>query len=122
VTSFVNRAGARIPIAAYTKMVIRTTTREAVSTGTANRMLEAGLDLVTISSHDHEEDECSEYDGETFSLTGATEGFDVLDQYPPFHPNCAHVMAPAEIDLDAFEEGIASASTFAELEAAVGVG
>jgi hypothetical protein len=81
----------------YAQVVVRTTGREAASVATAQRMLEAEVDLVTISEHDHAPDECSAYAGKTFSLTGATKGYPVLDQFPPFHPNCVHVMTPAAI-------------------------
>lgn len=87
VSGFQDRAGRQWGLANYAEMVVRTTTREAVSVATKNAMLERGDDLVTISSHHHESDVCDRYDGKTFSLTGATEGHPVLDQLPPFHPN-----------------------------------
>lgn len=113
VTGFIDKAGRRWKLADYTKMVARTTTREAVSMGTANRMLEHGHDLVTISSHSHDSDECSDYDGQTFSMTGATPGYDVLDVYPPFHPNCRHVLTPAAATFEAFERSVGSGSDIA---------
>lgn len=106
-TGFVDRAGRRWPLETYTKMVARTTTREAVSRGTVNRLAEAGQDLVEISSHAHKADECTPYDGQTFSLEGATPGYEVLDQLPPFHPNCLHVVTPAGADLEAWEQELA---------------
>lgn len=106
VPAFVDRAGRKWSIASYTKMVARTTTREAVSMGTANRLLENGHDLVTISEHSHDEDECSDYEGKTFSMTGATPGYDVLDTYPPFHPNCVHVLTPAAVSFEQFERAV----------------
>lgn len=106
-TGFVTRTGTRLPLDVYTKMAVRTTTREAVTVGTRNRLEEAGLDLVTISSHPHTADECTPYDGQTFSLSGNTPGYDVLDEEPPFHPNCLHVMAPAAADLDAWQAEVA---------------
>lgn len=108
-TGYVARNGARIPLNAYAKMVARTTTREAVSRGTVDRLTESGLDLVTISSHPHNADECTPYDGNTFSLDGKTPGYDVLDELPPFHPNCLHVLTPAGEDLDAWEAELGTA-------------
>ncbi len=108
-SAFTDRAGRKWSLENYTQMVARTTTREAVSVGTANRLLENGHDLVTISEHAHKEDECSAYDGQTFSMTGATPGYDVLDQYPPFHPNCVHVLTPAAATLDDFKAGVDAA-------------
>lgn len=107
-TGYVNSRGARLPLGSYATMVARTTTREAVSRGTASRMTEGGLDLVTISSHSHASDECDGYDGVTFSLTGHTPGYDVLDELPPFHPNCVHVATPALDNIDHFTEELST--------------
>lgn len=107
--AFVDRAGRKWSLQSYTQMVARTTTREAVSMGTANRLLENGHDLVTISEHGNVEDECADYEGKTFSMTGATPGYDVLDSYPPFHPNCVHVLTPAEASFEQFEQAVGAA-------------
>lgn len=107
-TGFVDAGGRRWPLDAYARMVARTTTREAVTQGTVNRLLEAGADAVTISSHGSTCEVCAEYDGNTYSLAGQTEGLDVLDELPPFHPNCRHVLTPAGGNLDAFEAGLAA--------------
>lgn len=93
-TGFVDRAGRRWQLDIYAEMVARTTTREAVTAGTRNRWQEVGGDLVTISSHNTSTEICQAYEGNTYSLTGRTPGYDVLDQEPPFHPNCLHVMTP----------------------------
>jgi hypothetical protein len=99
VTGFVDRRGARWGLDTYSEMATRTTTREAMSAGTRNRMLETGQDLVTISSHGTTTEICIPYEGETFSISGKTEGYDVLDTWPPFHPNCLHVATPGGADL-----------------------
>lgn len=100
-TGFVDKRGARWQLERYTEMVARTGTREAMSAATKNRLLEAGQDLVTISDHNTQTEICQEYEGKTFSLTGATPDYDVLDQEPPFHPNCQHVLTAGTGDLDA---------------------
>lgn len=110
-TGFVDRAGRRWTLESYTAMVARTTTREAMSSSTAARMAEHGIDLVTISQHSHAADLCTPYEGRTFSLSGGDPTYPELDRRPPFHPNCRHVMAPAGANLDEYE---------AELEAAAG--
>lgn len=83
---------------AYAQLVARTTTREARTQGFIARAKEEGLDLVTVSEHEGGDIDpiCVPYEGETFSLTGATPGYPVLDEAPPFHPNCRHVLTPAE--------------------------
>lgn len=108
-TGFIDKAGRRWPLHTYTAMVARTTTREAMTTGTGSRLREGGLDLVTISSHPHAADDCTPYDGRTFSLDGKADGYDVLDEEPPFHPNCVHVMTPAGVNLDEFERELGDA-------------
>ncbi len=77
----------------YAEMVIRTTTREAHSHAVIEQTQAAGSDLVEVSSHGAS-DECGDYEGNVYSLDGTTPGYDVLDQVPPFHPNCVHVLAP----------------------------
>jgi hypothetical protein len=106
IKSFTDRAGHEWGLSTYSEMVIRTTTREAVSVATRNRMLEGGNDLVQISSHVHESDMCDRYDGKVFSLTGATEGYKVLDRLPPLHPRCKHVLSPASANRDQLERDL----------------
>jgi Phage minor capsid protein 2 len=89
-TAFVDKAGRAWNLSSYSGMAVRTTTREAMSTATKNRMLENGHDLVQIDKHPHVNDACSPYDGKVFSLTGQTPGYPVINQLPPFHPNCKH--------------------------------
>lgn len=105
-TGFVDKGGRRWPLDTYTEMVARTTTREAVSWGTATRLREAGDDLVTITEHADACTLCLDYEGQTYSLSGDTEGYDVLDQLPPFHPNCRHVLTPAAANFEAFETSL----------------
>lgn len=102
VTGFVDKAGRNWSLSAYTNMVARTTTREAVSLATRERMDELGMDLVTISEHGDTDEECAEYAGNTYSLNGTTEGYDELPDEPPFHPNCIHVMTPAEANMEQY--------------------
>jgi hypothetical protein len=109
-TGFVDRAGRRWDLTTYATMVARTTTRETMTAATVNRMGEHGADIVTISSHPHPADECDEWDGNTFSLSGESEEYPLLEEYPPFHGNCEHVVTPGIGNLDQFE---------AELERAV---
>lgn len=104
-TGFVARNGARWPLDRYASMVARTTTREAMTAGTLSALTDAGEDLVEVSSHGTQCDVCAEYEGNTYSLSGEDDRFDPLDEVPPFHPNCLHVLLPA-------------GATFAEAEAA----
>lgn len=103
VRAFEDRAGREWHLSSYAEMVVRTTTREAVTQGTVQTMLQSSQDLITISSHVHDEDVCSQFDGRTFSLTGATEGYPIAERLPPYHPRCRHVATPTAANLDALE-------------------
>lgn len=109
-TAFVDRAGRRWGLAQYTRMVARTTTREAVSAGAVTRLDELGIDLVEISSHADPCKVCVPYDGETFSLRGRTEGYPVLDRLPPIHPNCRHVLTAAPLFPDVPQAAVPAAA------------
>jgi Phage minor capsid protein 2 len=106
VKSFRDKSGREWGLESYAQMVVRTTTREAASRGTVNRLLEEGTDLVRISSHSHDPDVCDRYDGKTFSLSGKTQGYSVLDHLPPFHPNCRHVLMPAAASFEQLERDL----------------
>lgn len=102
VTGFVDRRGAQWQLDTYAEMVARTTTREAVSAGTANRMRETGQQLITISFHMTRCEICGPYEGNTYALPGEeVDGYETIDQLPPFHPNCLHVATPAGANMDA---------------------
>lgn len=94
--AFLDRAGRAWRIDKYAEMVIRTTTREAHSAGLVGRLASVGYDLVQVSSHDHVEDVCTEFDGEIFSISGTSSEYPPLtpDVVPPYHPNCVHVLTP----------------------------
>lgn len=109
-TGFVDRAGRRWPLDRYAAMVARTTTREATSRAAMNRLAEHGQDLVTISTHNHAADECTPYDGRTFSISGRDADYPRLDRMPPFHPNCRHVVTPAATSLEDFERELGLAA------------
>jgi hypothetical protein len=89
--------GRNYDIEKYAKMVARTKTREAVTAGTVNRMIETGNDLVMVTGHGAT-DGCGFYEGRVFSISGTHEKYPPLSQLPnggpPFHPNCRHNLAP----------------------------
>lgn len=86
-TAYVDTLGRRWKLDVYSRMVARTTAKEAVTVATSSRLLENGRDLVTISSHAHKRDICTPFDGKTFSLTGTTRGYPRATKLPPYHPN-----------------------------------
>lgn len=93
VTGFVDSRGRRWNMSRYAEMVARTTTMEAHLQGTCNRLLEAGIDLVRITSHGTDCDLCGPWEGKVVSLTGKTPGYPTLQEARDaglFHPNCRH--------------------------------
>lgn len=106
-STFVDKAGRDWGLARYTEMVMRTTTREAVSEGTKNRLIEGGLDLVTWDATGEACPVCTPLDGVTYSLTGATPGYDVIEDMPPLHPNCECLLTPSNTTLKELEAALA---------------
>lgn len=104
-TGFVDRSGRRWRLQNYSRMVIATTTSEAANRGVADAVLTVGRDLVRISRpeghagcHHHPTDPanpCRALEGKVASLSGRTPGYPTLKRIPPFHPFCAHGIAPA---------------------------
>ncbi|MBN8867511.1 MAG: hypothetical protein J0H98_08150 [Solirubrobacterales bacterium] len=107
VSGFEDRAGREWGLRTYSDMVMRTTTREAVSQGTRNRLIEGGIDLVEWSGNGENCDQCQALDGNVYSLTGATDGYDVLEDLPPIHPNCTCVLTPASVTFEQLEKSLA---------------
>ena len=92
-TGFVDAKGRHWNLHSYADMVARTTTMEALHEGTGNRLLEAGHDLVRISSHGTRCKLCAPWDGQVISLTGKTKGYTTMETAKGeglFHPNCKH--------------------------------
>jgi hypothetical protein len=107
ITAFIDKRGARWTLSNYTEMAARTTAREAMSLGTANRLTERGMKLVTVSSHNTTTPICQEFEGKTYALPGTrVTGYQVLPRLAPFHPNCWHVIRPAGANLDIYEAAL----------------
>lgn len=101
ITGFTDARGREWNMKTYAEMVARTTTMEAHLTGTANRLLEHGYDLVVVSSHAGSCAKCAPWQGRVLSLTGKTPGYPTLEEAREaglFHPNCRHTYS-LHIDL-----------------------
>jgi hypothetical protein len=110
VTGIVGAAGREWNIRTYSEIVARTTTRETMIQGTANRLLERGHDLAEIVGGTAKNtcQICRSWVGRVVSLTGRTPGYPTLDEARAaglFHANCTHNIAIA----GSFEEEIAKA-------------
>jgi hypothetical protein len=78
----------------YAKMVARTTLRDAQTAATLDNCKRYENDLVEVSSHGTDCEICQEYEGNIYSISGNDSKYPVLDEDPPFHPNCMHVITP----------------------------
>ncbi len=100
ITGFKDAAGREWNMRSYTEMVARTTTREVMINGTANRLLEHGQDLAEITGGSAKNtcEICKGWTGRIVSLTGKTPGYPTLDDARAaglFHPRCTHNIATA---------------------------
>jgi hypothetical protein len=96
---FIDRSGRRWQIDRYAEMVIRTTTREAHTQGSLHRLADLAYPTVQVSSHVHDTDVCTPYDGQVYALDPAAvaPGRPLVGATPPFHPNCVHVLTPGPL-------------------------
>jgi hypothetical protein len=80
----------------YAEMVARTTTREAMTQGTINRLREEGIVLAQVSQHPCK-DFCVYYENVIVCIQGTHPvypGIEAIGGGPPFHPRCIHVLRP----------------------------
>ena len=92
ITAFEDKLGRMWNLDSYCTMVARTTTREATTLGSINRITAGGYDLVQISEHHPTCEKCSGLAGKVFSLSGNTPGYPRYQDYIPVHGNCLHVL------------------------------
>lgn len=93
ITGFTDAAGKEWNMTTYADMVSQTGIAEANNTGTFNRLIENGYDLVEISEHGTDCNICREYEGNVYSVSGTDPKYPQLPEYPPFHCRCVHVMS-----------------------------
>ena len=78
----------------YADLVARTELRRTQSEGVKNECVRMGKDLVEVSDHGTDCEECEEYEGNIYSISGEDPRYPYLDQEPPYHPNCMHFIIP----------------------------
>ena len=96
VTGFKDRSGRMWRMTTYTEMVARTTTQEAHTQGTLNRLSEQGHDLIIVSRHRSPCELCGVWEGKVLSITGKTKGYPTFEEAKAnglMHPNCRHVVS-----------------------------
>lgn len=91
---YININGRNYDLIPYGRMVSRTRLRTIQSRAVLRACEQFENDLVQISDHGTKTPICLPYEGNIYSLSGKSTKYSYLDQYPPFHPNCQHNMAP----------------------------
>jgi hypothetical protein len=76
----------------YAELVARTTMRESQTAATLDLCNQYENDLVVVSDHGCDCDICEPYEGNTYSISGRSLNYPMLEDSPPFHPNCKHVL------------------------------
>lgn len=95
ITALVDRGGKQWDLMTYGEMLARTKLTQAHNTGTINRMVESGYDLVEVSAHAGSCPLCEPWQGQILSATGRTPAYESLDNAMAmglFHPNCRHTV------------------------------
>ena len=93
--NFINIKGRDYSLKAYSELVARTRMRESQTEAVKESMKQFDEDLVEIPRHDNPCDECAEYQGKIYSVSGESDKYPELpDGGPPWHPNCEDVMNP----------------------------
>lgn len=100
ITSFTDSAGRNWSLTHYASMSVKTVTSQAQNTATKLTLVERGFDVVEINSVNDPCKLCLPFNGKEVSLTGETEGLLVLEDIPPFHPECRHFIFPNERTLE----------------------
>lgn len=78
----------------YLEMVARTEGRKVQTQAVLDRMKEYDNDLMQVSSHNNPCPICVPFEGQIYSASGNSKTYPPLDDAPPFHPNCEHVIFP----------------------------
>jgi len=85
---FININGRDYNLIKYAKMVSRTRLRQVNSEATKNVCEQYENDLIEISDHGCDCDICQEFEGNVYSISGSTPGYEMMSEWPPYHPNC----------------------------------
>ncbi|MDF0591666.1 phage minor capsid protein [Candidatus Methanocrinis natronophilus] len=95
VTGFIDRAGRQWNMASYAKMSVHHATMQSFRSGTVNRLLEHGYDLLVVSRHSEACPKCIPWEGATLSITGETPGYPTLAEARAAgleHVGCRHTL------------------------------
>jgi len=94
---FIDKLGRHWPLDRYAEMVARTTTREAMTQGTIQRLREHRIELAQVSAH-NAADFCIYYENVIVCIGEEPHPLyppiSAIGGGPPFHPRCVHVLTP----------------------------
>lgn len=97
VEGFTDKRGREWSLSDYAEMSVVTVSREAHTQGTLNRLAENGFDLVVISTNPPSKPPCDRYckrqEAKVYSIGGESDEHPKLEERPPFHPFCRHVLS-----------------------------
>ena len=82
----------------YAELVARTSLMEAYAAATKDLCSQYENDLVVISSHGTICEECIPFEGNIYSISGTSQTYPMLEDAPPYHPNCQHSMLPTSVE------------------------
>lgn len=93
--AFIDRGGKRWNLERYGEMLARTKLTQSHVSGTVNRLVGGGYDLVQVSDHSGECRLCSPWERKILSISGVNKNYPSLSQAKSgglFHPNCRHAL------------------------------
>lgn len=102
ISALVDGGGKSWAFDTYAEMLVRTKAVESRNEGLKNKMSQNGYDLVQVSDHNSDHQECADWEGAILSVTGNTPGYDTTDDAEAeglMHPNCQHAYNVIDPDL-----------------------
>jgi len=98
ITGFVDKTGKNWNLHTYSEMALRTTSFNAARIGALDRVIDAGLNYVQVSSHGNPCPFCAPYDGAVLAINeyNNPENRPLLSDAIAnglFHPNCKHMIS-----------------------------
>ena len=110
--SIVDKGGREWKLDVYSEMLARTRLREVSNMGLTTRLKGEGYDLVEVSTHLSDHEECRVWEGKILSITGSTHGYPTTSEAEMaglMHPNCKHRYLPYHPEL--IDTGVALPDT-----------
>ena len=101
---FININGRNYNLIKYAETVSSTRIRKLQSEAVKNSCEQYENDLIEISDHGTMTEICLPFEGNIYSISGKSQTYPLLTEWPPYHPRCQHSAAPtSEIVLRATE-------------------